>query len=58
VLILEFGQVIHILVDDDVEIVWLVVRCHLAGGECLPHCHGDVMLVSCASKSASQIPVY
>lgn len=32
-LILELGQVVDVLVDDDVEVGWLVVRGHLVGGE-------------------------
>lgn len=38
VLILELGQVVDVLVDDDVEIVRLVVRRHVAGGKCFGHC--------------------
>ena len=37
VLILKLGQVIDVLVHDDPEIVRLVVRRYVAGGECFRH---------------------
>jgi hypothetical protein len=37
VLVLEFCKVVDILVDNNVEIIGLVVRCDLAGCKCLPH---------------------
>ena len=42
-LILKFCEVIDVLVDDDVEVVRLVVRCDVAGSKCLSHCAGAVL---------------
>lgn len=38
--VLEFGQVVNVFVDDDPKIVGLVVRGHVVLAECLGH--GDV----------------
>jgi hypothetical protein len=37
VLVLEFGQVVDILIDDDVQVVGLVMRLDIAGGESFRH---------------------
>ena len=37
VLILEFRQVVNVLIDDDVQIIWLVVRCDIARSKRLDH---------------------
>ena len=36
-LILELGEVVHIFINNDVEVVGLVVGCHVGSGECLRH---------------------
>jgi hypothetical protein len=36
-LILEFGQVVDIFVNDDPKVVWLVMRRYVTLGECLGH---------------------
>jgi len=41
-LILELCQVIHVLVNDDIEIVGFVMRCHITGRECLGHGDEDL----------------
>lgn len=38
--VLEFGQVVNVFVDDDPKIVGLVVRGHVVLAECLGH--GDI----------------
>jgi hypothetical protein len=44
-LVLKLGEVIDILINDDVEVVGLVVRCHVGSGECLRHHEAKCMLV-------------
>jgi hypothetical protein len=36
-IVLELGQVVHILVDDDVQVVGLVVGGNVGSGEALRH---------------------
>jgi hypothetical protein len=44
-LILEFGQVIDIFVNNDPEVVWLVMRRYVTLGECVGHDEEEAMLV-------------
>ena len=42
--ILEFGQVVDVLIDNDIEVVGLIVRCDIASCEGLPH-HAGIWLL-------------
>jgi hypothetical protein len=44
-LVLEFGQVVDIVVNNDPEIVWLVVRCYVTLREDLGHGEEEVTVV-------------
>lgn len=46
VVILELGQIINVAIDNDVQVIGLVVRRHVADGESLRHADGlDVACV-------------
>jgi hypothetical protein len=45
-LILELRQVVDVLVDGDIEVVWLVVRCDVCLGEGFRHLVQTVVLQS------------
>lgn len=36
-LVLEFGQVVHVLVDNDVKVIGLIMRCDIACAERFRH---------------------
>lgn len=40
-LVLKLGQVIHILVNDNIEVVGFVVGCHIGSGERFGHIAGN-----------------
>jgi hypothetical protein len=40
VLVLEFSQVVNVVVDDDEEIIGLIMRCYIALAECFRHREG------------------
>ena len=51
-LVLECSQIVDILVDDDIEIIWLVVCRYISGSESLSHlvclsCSCWLLLVWC-----------
>jgi hypothetical protein len=56
VLVLEFGQVVDILVDDDVQVVGLVMRLDVAGGEGFRHgaVEGRVIKAQCYMSDERQ----
>lgn len=51
-LILEFGQVVDILINNDPEVVWLVMRCYVTLREDLGHVEEkeEVMLAENTGK--------